>query len=641
MRTTFRCHLILCAILAACSSTGPDQEVSSKIEQQLQDPSAILGFESTTLWTTTAGAVTSELSHTQGAKSLGITNFTYAELTSAALATPPNVSNQIKVDVRLNAAATTDQIQLYVNIPSLQRNKMFVQSKQLTGVPANTWTTITFDVPASLVNDLRSSYQDLTFTVALISPSRQRKYALDNLRFAEPAPVSKVELSVSGSNAFVYAIVDGIVRRVFVPNDPALGERIDVSSWLGAGPNRLRLQALRMRGSGDTLTSFHVQAWADGAAILDSSCTAADCGNPDAPARIWLDEERTLTLAGPAKTRLTVSSSVGGSLYIAAPGVRAPLYTGLTVSPSAPTTLELAPGSYQVGLGTGNDTPGSYTGAFYQRSVSLGSAPVSVDLGEGTPEPVQSRTRIAVVPIRHNYVPDASVDGELTDNDVQSFKQQLELAQASWYKPFSYGLSEWQFDVLPTVEDTPLVTLPEHPNADGSTAPADPKLDDFMRAEGLDTPLQGIYPITVYFMSNHRSDGSVIDNALGSVFALQGTADCRVVFTTEYSRGFDRPASQLSPNYFALHELLHCFEARNDRYFGFYDGLNGLHGAGVHGYPRNYGDIDFLTFYRRYMRGQVAETLDMRAGVEYPSLFPATANAWIGIFPAVRGGYNP
>jgi hypothetical protein len=177
-------HLILCAALSACSSSGSEPELAVS-EQQLQDPAVILGFESLGSWTTSAGTLTSETNHTEGVKSVGISNISYAELTSAQLATVPNASSKIRLDIQLNALGTSDQIWLYASIPSRQRSKVFIQNKQLNGVPANTWTTLEFEVPASLLADLSASYQDLTFTIALSSPSTQRTCKLDNLRFSK------------------------------------------------------------------------------------------------------------------------------------------------------------------------------------------------------------------------------------------------------------------------------------------------------------------------------------------------------------------------------------------------------------------------------------------------------------------------
>jgi hypothetical protein len=629
MSINSRHYWAFAATLGACSNQAPDSDGSiAAIAQRLQDPSAILGFETTSAWSTTSGSLAANATHTQGAASLSISNAYYAELQSAALATPAGITDHIGLDVQINRAATSDQVQLYVSIPSRNLYKIFVQGKQLKDLDANSWTTLDFSVPEWLLTELRANYSDLTFTIALISPETERTYLFDNLRFLGGSANSRVELTVSDSNAFIYASVDGIVRRVFSPGDPALGQRLDITSWFGAGSSELRVQALRSGAP----TWFHVQAWADGAQILDESCDAPECSSPSAPARIWLDQPRSLNLSGRAKTRLTLVSGVPGKLYVAAPSVSAPQYTGLSVGPGAPVSLDLAPGTYQLGLGT--DTPAN--GAYYEQTVELGASERSIDLSADTVEPVRTVTKIALVPVRHNWVPDASNDGVLTNADIASFEEQLDLARERWFKPFSYGLADWQIELFPTVESIPMVSRPD-PDGEGP-AGAEVLVDDFTNAYGN---LKDTHPITVYFISNHRADGTVIDEAYGSVFAMAGIPDCRVVFTTEYSRGFEGDGI-VSPNFFALHELLHCFEGRNDGYFKYYNGLDGLHGADSHGFPNGHGgEIDFLYFYRLYMRGQVAETADMRAGQKYPSLFPTTANTWVGIFPAVRRGYNP
>ena len=95
------------------------------------------------------------------------------------------------------------------------------------------------------------------------------------------------------------------------------------------------------------------------------------------------------------------------------------------------------------------------------------------------------------------------------------------------------------------------------------------------------------------------------------------------------------------PNLYLLHESLHDYESYQIGPLHKYNGIDGTHGAGAHGYAfQEDGEEDFLKFYRRFIRGQVVELDAMRSGISWPSPAPATGDLFIGVFDVMRRDVN-
>ncbi|AUX46782.1 uncharacterized protein SOCE26_082910 [Sorangium cellulosum] len=118
-----------------------------------------------------------------------------------------------------------------------------------------------------------------------------------------------------------------------------------------------------------------------------------------------------------------------------------------------------------IGVGLGTESPPyDYTGSYREQTVTVDASPVQVDITTNPPLGVQEDTRIGILPIRRsiNYVaslggPDPSNTGVLSDDDITDLLTQARATSARWLEPLSYGLARWTVEVLPTVEDVPMV----------------------------------------------------------------------------------------------------------------------------------------------------------------------------------------
>jgi hypothetical protein len=184
----------LCAVIAATSlgscAAGPQDGNDNLSTRQgaLSDPSAVMGFESTSYWSTTGGTLATSTTHTQGSKSLAITEQGYVELTSVALPTVSGVSPDLAFDIQLPSPQPNPywygQVEMFVSVPSQSLYNVYLGEVELTGLPLQTFNTVKFVVDAATQAKLRASYSDLTWKVVLNTPSgTARPYLIDNLRF--------------------------------------------------------------------------------------------------------------------------------------------------------------------------------------------------------------------------------------------------------------------------------------------------------------------------------------------------------------------------------------------------------------------------------------------------------------------------
>jgi hypothetical protein len=601
-----------CALLlSACGESGRPEDVELT-QGALVDPAAVLGFENTTSWSVTTGAKSSTTDRTQGAAALAVQNFSYVELRSAQLSTLSGVTATLAFDLKLPVSPAWGQAQMFVSIPSRNVYNAPVGQVALAGAPALVYRELTFTVPQAIVDALKQAYSDLTFTIALNVPQTSAAYKVDNLRFkgGSTAP-NKVELRVSGVDDFIYVTVNGVQRKIFYIGDPDVGVRKDVSAWFAGGANDVRLQAINTGGP----VTYGIEMWVDGTQVVNEVCPATLCNGAEQPAGMLLN--RTVAIQTPnlpARQTVSVANSTGGKIYLN------DVYTGL----SAPASLPLPQGQYTLAVGISTDAPFAYTGSYREQSVTVGSSAVSVNFSSTPAVPLVDTHRILIIPIRQAYSPDASNVGILQDSDVTAFQAQVNATRDVWFRPFTFGLATWDITVHPMVEDTPIY-LPS------SQSPAD---DATFRAQSGLEGIQNQYDIVCYYFSQHRADGSPVNNASGYAW---GTFRYISINTT-----MTRGRVNDSPNPYFLHESLHNYEADNDWNYHVYNGVGGVHGAGTHGYrsEENAGETDFVKFYRLLIRGQVADLAGMRAGTDWPSV-PTTADLWTGLFPVIRHGFTP
>jgi hypothetical protein len=149
----------------------------------------ILGFENTSSWSTTAGALSTVSSPiTEGSAALQITGIGYARLTSAALSSQVvHAGSQLAYDVFMpqqEGDPWHGQTQVYLNCPSRGVYDAFIGSVNLTPLPLESYSTITMAIPSSVATSLNGgAFSDLTIKVILDVPATSGRHLLDNFRF--------------------------------------------------------------------------------------------------------------------------------------------------------------------------------------------------------------------------------------------------------------------------------------------------------------------------------------------------------------------------------------------------------------------------------------------------------------------------
>jgi hypothetical protein len=149
----------------------------------------ILGFENAGSWSTTTGALSTVSSPiTEGSAALQITGIGYAALSSAALSSQVvHAGSSVAFDLLLpqvEGDSWYGQTQVYLNCPSRGVYDAFLGSANLTGLPLETYNTITLAVPSSVAANLNGgSFNDLTIKIILDVPTASGRHLLDNFRF--------------------------------------------------------------------------------------------------------------------------------------------------------------------------------------------------------------------------------------------------------------------------------------------------------------------------------------------------------------------------------------------------------------------------------------------------------------------------
>lgn len=626
-RTSCNIWTALVVVGIGCGEAPEDGVVGQLRSQALSDVSQVFSFESIADWTVSQGLASASSEHTQGSASLAVSGFTFTTVTSVPLPTPLAVTDTLALDLRVPTVPAWGELSVFISIPSRNVFEQKVGQRTLAGLSADGFNTLSFDVPPTLVEALRGSYEDLRIKIALNAPQTASSYLLDNLRFVGETAVSQVEIEVApGVDDFVYASVDGIRKKVWYIGDPDQGRRIDVTSWFGAGDHALRLQAINTVGP----ASYGVRVWVDGALALDAPCPANVCNGSDAPRGIIFDRTLALTLPGqPAAQALRVTSAAPGKLYVD------DAFTGLTTTGTAvPVSLALPPGEHTIGLGVSNDSPPDYTGSYFERTVTLGSASADLSFDLASPLPVQERTTIALVPVRRFVVDTFPEDeqGVLDDVDLSNLDALSQATRDEWLEPFSYGLVSWDLDLLPVVEDVPL---------HARTHTAIPDADAFLEEAGLEA-LRDQYEIVLLYYDVFDDDGSVlrgVDSGLPVDFNVSAWGGGGLLwFNTFWVSTYGDPTG---PNPALLHEALHNYEGYNQGARHYYNGADGMHGDDEHGYySGDGGELDFALYQRLYMRNQVAELVSTRVGVPVSAPSPR-ADLWVGVFDTMRRGYAP
>ncbi|WP_437731969.1 hypothetical protein [Sorangium sp. So ce1335] len=612
-----------CALVLAACAHGADTEeqIVDEAAQALATPASVLGFESTADWTASGAVKSASLDHSQGSSALAVRNFSFVELQSAPLTTVSGVTSTIAFDLKAPVSPAFGNAQLVVNIPSRGVHTVWLGQVNLAGLPAGTFSPISFNLPANVVQALSQTYSDLTFKIVLNVPYTTTDYVIDNLRFVggTQAGHSKVELRVSSANDRLVLWVNGLQRRMFHSADPSIGQRIDVSDWFGSGDNDLRIQALSTGGP----MNYGVEVWVDNQLVANAACPATLCNGQKVRQGIVADLNVDVSTPNrPALQPVTVTaaSAQPGKVYVN------DVYTGL----STPTTLSLPPGSYTIGVGLGTESPPyDYTGSYREQSVTVGASPVNVDITTSSPLGIQEDTRIGILPIRRsiNYSAslggaDPSNEGVLSEGDIENLLTQARATSDRWVEPLSYGLARWTVDVLPPVEDVPIYE-PGHDGWDTGR----------FRSEYPTEHLLSDYDMIVLFIPQHRADRSLVHDVTNLSWAWE---DRYLAIPTTYTGDGNGV-----PNAVLLHEVMHNYEGYNRNTLRSYNGIHGLHGSSNHGYhDGSNGEHNFVYFYRHFLRGQVAELEAMHPDHGWPTVGAPPESLYLGVFPVLRHGFN-
>jgi hypothetical protein len=415
-------------------------------------------------------------------------------------------------------------------------------------------------------------------------------------------PRSLVEIRTPYVDDYFFLSVNGVRHRLgYWGMDESLASSWrDISPLFKGGVNDVRVQAMNGGGPG----GLDVEIRVDGGTPTRIVCPSADC-ETIADAALFIDRAVTLPpLNLPAAQQVTITSEHEGEIYINDE------YTGL----STPATLELAPGTYTVGLGVSHDVPGAYEGRFFEREIAVSSAALSVDMqsqgeGLGVVRPV----RIGLLPIRTVTSPRAPAPGVLSEADLQKTLAQFRATSEKLVEPLSYGLSAWDVTLLPMVTD---------------------RVVDMDYTCGLleDPAYAGLvnqFDTVAIVHSEEDADGNHFFGGVGGY----SVGHCISVPNTT---GDHAPDDQPQPLF--LHEMLHQVEGSQEREHHLFNGAEGLHGAEEHGYTHDWGlETDWLAWYRVFMRGQAGEVLGMRPGLHLEAP-PASPSFYTGVFSIVRHG---
>lgn len=145
------------------------------------DSARILGFEEPSDWSPLNQR--SDV-HSEGSHGLAVTVNGWTDLVSRPIAGVGDVSDEVKVDLRLPAAVGWGEARIVVVLPSAGEWWRELGSVSLAGNAPGTFHTLTWSLPPDLGAKLAGSYTDLRLHVIVNAPAGT--YLLDRLRFAEP-----------------------------------------------------------------------------------------------------------------------------------------------------------------------------------------------------------------------------------------------------------------------------------------------------------------------------------------------------------------------------------------------------------------------------------------------------------------------
>jgi hypothetical protein len=203
------------SLLLGCASAAPGNEAESddgfsSISQALTT-NEVLGFETASTWTASAGTVASSTDHVEGAASLSVSNIGYTTLTSAPLASVPGLAASGSISVKLPVSQPNPwwlgQLDLRVDSPSRGINSQSVAHYEFTGKPLGSWQELSFTLSPSLLTALSAAgATDIRFKLDLNVPNGSQQYLFDALAFSGGSNQCEYQTALGGNAKKVHLV---------------------------------------------------------------------------------------------------------------------------------------------------------------------------------------------------------------------------------------------------------------------------------------------------------------------------------------------------------------------------------------------------------------------------------------------------
>jgi hypothetical protein len=211
---------------AACDGGFGGEEIF-EVSSALISNSTVLGFESTSGWSISAGSLATSTTHSQGSFSIKTSAVTSASMTSQVMGTLSGVTGVVAFDIRLPTsqpnASYFGTVELHVNLPSKGVFDSFVGYKLLQPpLPLGSFQTVQFTVPDWILQKLKSTtYSDLSWKFLLSLPAGNGGIYFDNMRFASAPTTWPNAVSSASSDAWLsanHASIQKLQPRVLLLN---------------------------------------------------------------------------------------------------------------------------------------------------------------------------------------------------------------------------------------------------------------------------------------------------------------------------------------------------------------------------------------------------------------------------------------
>lgn len=457
----------------------------------------------------------------------------------------------------------------------------------------------------------------------------------------EAIELDHVYLQVDKADDYLFVYVDGVEKmRWSAPRSarnnegaaPArIGEKIDITHLLAAGDNDIKIVAAA--DNWYSLTGgYDVRLWQGNNLLIDARQDFAISSN--APGILFSDSVTVEVENADPRRTLTLNSINGGeAIYL----------NGVFTGEYVPATFELASGEYRVGLGESTsvadwaNNTAVFTGQFRELDILVSDQNITLNAAQLPVLDEPKEWKVAVVPYRevHFGLTDAQANagvaaaanniGIMTNDDIEVAVAAVQATSDEWLLPLSYGLMKWDVTLLPTVTERVYRTDSLHWNT--AMINADLSVYDMVIH---------VMPDRTLAVNNNGQRIPVIDGIGGA--ANRPYAYMPQSWLTAEGATLAERLQNVLPSTGMLHESLHTYDnyRLND-----YNGVEQLHGAGVHGYTiKDCGlPSDWLCWYRGYIRSQIGENASILSGVESPvKISGEDVTQYVGVFHVMRGG---